>query len=289
MRSLTAAALFLAALSAPGQEPPAAVLKADAFWRQARGAFAVLSSSILVPGDFNGPIKAASVRFRFLEALDVSAALSRKAGEWRFTSIEGRLAGGAVTGAVSVSAPQDAPLDINLELFFDNVALADLCIMAGCAPYTGKVKGRLRLRLSGPADTGLSGEGSFYVYDADLARVPTLVKVVGLLGAPSIRGTRFTSGEAHFTLTPKRAVFQSIDVFAEVGSVTLSARRNSAIAYDGTLDFVVEPVIGARFLAGLKLAGEFASTVLKAVEGRVARIRIGGTISDPQVAWSPQR
>lgn len=254
------------------------------------GVLGVIRSAMLKAGDFSGPVRAEKVKYKFIEAENVSAVVEKKGKEWRIREIRGTVAGGEMTGSVEITDNKEGKSDYTVELVFQNVELAGLCRMAGMTPYGGRVRGKVNLCARGGVEQGLSGAGSFYVADTDLAKVPTLVKVVGLLGAPSISRTKFNTAEAHFTLTPGRVVFQSIEVSASDGSVKVRSVRNGAICYaDKALDFVVEPVIEARVLSGMKLAGEFASTVLKMVEGRVARIRVEGTLDEPVVTWSPHR
>jgi hypothetical protein len=272
-------------------EEQAAVLSPELqnLWRRVQATLQVLNSALLTVGDLKGTVRVQKVQYRFLEATSAVAQLDSNARGWFVTGMKAMLADGAVEGTVSVANKPDGTTDTSVDLTFKDVRLDKIAVMGGFTRYIGKVKGLLKVEVRKDAETGLSGEGSFYIYDADLASVPAIVKIVGLLGAPSLRRTKFDTAEAHFTLTPKRAVFQSIDISASDGSVTISAKRNGAITYDGQLDFIVEPIIEARFLTGLKLAGEFASTVLEAVEGRVARIRVEGTVNSPTVSWSPHR
>jgi hypothetical protein len=261
----------------------------QSLWRHLRNSLQTLNSALFTVGDLKGAVRVKKVQYRFITATDVVAQVDENARGWFVTGMKALLADGTAEGTVSVANRPDGTTNTSVDLLFKDIMLEKIAVMAGFTPYTGKVKGILKVEVRGSAEMGLSGEGSFYIYDADLAKVPAIVKIVGLLGAPSIRRTRFDAAEAHFTMTPKRAVFQSIDISASDGSVTISAKRNGAITYDGQLDFIVEPIIEARFLTGLKLAGEFASTVLEAVEGRAARIRVEGTVNSPSVSWSPHR
>jgi len=258
-------------------------------WKHVRDSIQTLNSALFMVGDLKGAVRVRTVRYRFLQMNDALAQMNVNAQGWFITGMKALLADGAVEGTISVANNPDRTTNTSVDLTFNDVRLEKVAVMGGFTPYTGKVKGILKVEVRGDPETGLSGEGSFYIYDADLAKVPAIVKIVGLLGAPSLRRTKFDAAEAHFTLTPRRAVFQSIDISASDGSVTISAKRNGAITYDGQLDFIVEPIIEARFLTGLKLAGEFASTVLEAVEGRAARIRVEGTVTSPSVSWSPHR
>lgn len=291
--SLVTAGVLVAALLAM---PSAAEEQTDVLspglqnlWKHVRDSIQTLNSALFMVGDLKGAVRVRTVRYRFLQMNDALAQMNVNAQGWFITGMKALLADGAVEGTISVANNPDRTTNTSVDLTFNDVRLEKVAVMGGFTPYTGKVKGILKVEVRGDPETGLSGEGSFYIYDADLAKVPAIVKIVGLLGAPSLRRTKFDAAEAHFTLTPRRAVFQSIDISASDGSVTISAKRNGAITYDGQLDFIVEPIIEARFLTGLKLAGEFASTVLEAVEGRAARIRVEGTVTSPSVSWSPHR
>lgn len=257
--------------------------------REVAAAVIGVGGNMLRAGDFEGPVRAREARFRFLTVQDVEGRLSRKGTRWEVHIEKGKLAGGVLSGTVVIAWDEEERSIVELDLSIDGADLAEITRAADIREYKGKVRGRVKLSVRGGELAGLAGEGSLYVTDAKLAGVPMVAKVLGIMGAPSLRQTSITSAEAHFTLTPRAVVFQALEFKAGDDSLALQAERNGVARYDGTLALVILPVVDARILAGLKLAEELASEVLRALERRVMRVNVEGSVSEPQITWSPTR
>lgn len=257
--------------------------------RRVTGAITGVGEDLLKAGNFEGPARARAVRFRFLTATDLTGWVSRKSGRWEVTDIKGRLGGGELTGSVCFYRDEEDVSVTEVDLVFQDVDALEVTREAEVKEYRGKLRGRLNLTIRGGTLKGLHGEGSVYLTEGRFAGVPLIAQVLAIMGAPRLRRTNMTDAEGHFTLTPRGIVFQGLEFSSEDGSIRLKAERNSVVQYDGTIRMALLPAVDARILAGMKVAGEFASEILRAIERRVARIVVKGTLSEPEIIWNPRR
>ncbi len=234
-----------------------------------------------------GTIKVKEADFRGLQCTDVTGRMKVEGMKWKFDAIKGNFYDGVLTGDVQVDRGKEGrPFKLRLSVGGARLEL----ITKDLSGYEvkGRASGEVELAYSGGGTTNLAGRGSAMITGAKLGHFPVVMKLL-TLGFPNLKRDVMEVAEFHFVLTPRGVVFQFAEVRSSNGALALRARRNSCLRYDGGLDFVVEPHIESRLLKHIPGLGDIVAELKSVFERSSMRVKVSGSLKEPEVSWAPLR
>ena len=235
-----------------------------------------------------GPVKVKQVDFRGLKCTDVTARMKVDGMEWRFDAIKGRFYGGVLAGDVVVDrGKRGRPFKLRLSVGGARLELITK-VFAG-REVSGRVSAELELTYKGTGTKHLAGRGSAMITGAEMGRFPVIVKLLSFLSFPKLKRDVMEEAEFHFVLTPRGVVFQFAEVRTGNAALTLRVRRNSCLRYDGGLDFVIEPHIESSFLKHIPGLGDIVKELVGLFGRSSMRVKVSGSLKEPEVSWAPLR
>ena len=212
-------------------------------------------------------------------AQNFRADLFKPAGksELRLDKMRAGIAGGVMSGGMTLVYPDDGPSRYALELV---VRDADVRALAWEKDDGGKMKGRLTASLSLEGSWGDAaqrrGRGDVMVTGRELKRIPL---VLGLLQVTNLAlpiSGPFNEATAVYNLDGSRVIFEQIKLTA----------KNMLMEGNGSLDFATKKVDLAFTTdnpTGL-MQIPFLKDIWRGARNEMLKIRVRGTIQEPEVS-----
>ena len=212
---------------------------------------------------------------------DVAARPTLKDKVLTFADCQATLYGGEVRGSITLD------FERNTTRVVARVAGVDLAsLIAGLGSssdsYTGRVDGRLDLSFPTGDVRKAEGRGRLTISDGNLVEMSFLTNLlVGNVG--NVRGQDTASVTAEIRAGDIRLTSARITLPNDKGSVLISG----SVGLDGALRLLVVPKLAGGALSEVWVVGKWFGAALAFASGRIARVVVRGTVSNPVVVLNP--
>lgn len=139
----------------------------------------------------------------------------------------------------------------------------------------GRLDGRLEFQGAGPSISGLTGQGSVTINDADLYELPILARLLKVLRNRAPDDTAFDRCEARFTQRGDVIQFQQLDLLGNAFS--LYGRGTATLSKQ--VDLTFGALVGRN-----ELAVEMLKAFVSSASEQLMRVRVTGSLDAPSVA-----
>ena len=121
----------------------------------------------------------------------------------------------------------------------------------------------------------IKGRGAARVTKGDLGKLPIFLELIQPLNLPKQERTKFDAASVAFTLDNGIATLEPI----EFNSRLASLRGSGTVGHLGALNLQFTTVFGRDEQAGFRVVRD----AIRAVEGQILLIRVGGTMSQYKI------
>ncbi len=221
-----------------------------------------------------GVVDLASVNIQGQHLTNMRAMLAVGNGLASLSAISADFLGGKLTGKASSSL--DATPSYQADFQLASARLEEYAqTVAGHQDYKGEINAEIELSGLGQEMKRIKGRGAARVTKGNLGKLPIFLELIQPLNLPKQERTKFDAASVAFTLDNGIATLDPI----EFNSRLASLRGSGTVGHLGALNLQFTTVFGRDEQAGFRVVRD----AIRAVEGQILLIRVGGTMSQYKI------